>query len=490
MSINQSLIEPKISITEDNETLKFTLSDVDVSIANAIRRVILSDINVPVFRTTPNEENQSNFISNTTRLNNEILKQRLSCIPIHLKSDVDFSNLLLEVNQENTTDTIYMVSTRPQHFKIKNTVTDTYLPDQTVSQIFPPFNGEYFIDFVRLRPRISNEIPGEKIHFTSKFAVGNAKENSMFNVVGTCGYGFTVDNEAVEKALTILKVKWLADGADVEFESKNWNLLEAKRYTIKNSFDFEIKTECVFENMELIYISCQELINKFNMLIKQINEHKMEVKDLGDTFDYILSNEDYTVGNLLNHLLYKNYYEGAQLLTYCGFKKMHPHDTDSIIRIKHKINDDVNTADDGFQYILSCCAEAIEIFTKIMAKFKRAEDTVHHFNHMKDIEEIATQYSASAEDGAYEFKEDVASPLETSSRPKAKTPSPLVKTQSLTKPPSPPAAPSPPAVPAAAPTTPENDDYSGYDYSGYESPPYAGADSPPYSTTEPTYKPV
>ena len=455
MSINQSSIEPIISITEDNETLKFTLSDVDVSIANAIRRVILSDINVPVFRTTPNEENQSIFISNTTRLNNEILKQRLSSIPIHLKSDVDFKNLLLEVNQENTTDTIYMVSTTPQHFKIKNTVTDTYLSDEEVSKIFPPYNGQYFIDFVRLRPRISNEIPGEKINFTCKFAIGNAKENSMFNVVGTCGYGFTVDSTAGENALTELKTKWLADGADVEFETKNWNLLEAKRFTIKNSFDFEIKRECVFENTELIYISCQELINKFTMLIKQINEHKMDVKESGDTFDYILSNEDYTVGNLLNYLLYKNYYEGAKLLTYCGFKKMHPHDTDSIIRIKYS-DESITTPDDGFQYILSCCAEAIEIFTKIMAKFKRAEDTVHHFNHMKD-QDIS--------EGQSEWKSDfvrTTTPVVNTPSPVVKTQSPVVKTQS-------------PVVKTPSPLV--------------KSPP-AHPDSPEYSTTDPAYKPV
>jgi DNA-directed RNA polymerase subunit L len=497
MSIKQTLIEPIISINDkDDETLKFTLSGVDVSVANAIRRVILSDINLPVFRTTPNEANQSNFITNTTRLNNEILKQRLSCIPIHLKSDVDFTNLLLEVNEENTTDTIYMVSSRPQNFKIKNTVTNTYLPDETVLQIFPPFNGEYFIDFVRLRPRISNEIPGEKIHFTCKFDVGNAKENSMFNAVGTCGYGFTVHKEDAEKALAQLRLKWAADGADVEFESKNWNLLEAKRYTIKNSFEFEIKTVCAFENTELIYISCQELINKFTMLIRQITEHKMDVKDTGDAYDYILSNEDYTVGNLLNHLLYKNYYEGQQLLTYCGFKKMHPHDTDSIIRIKHKINDDVNTAEDGFEYILTCCGEAIEIFTKIMANFKRDEDTVNHFN-LPDID------SHDMHEGESEWKSDIVktpSPRKTPPGPLTaaalvpssvvKIPSPVVKIPSqVVKRPEVNRRRFEPVTPdTAPPSTPTPE----IDYTQYDSPPAhpdADTDSPPYSTTEPTYKP-
>ena len=62
----------------------FTISGIDVSLANAIRRVILSRINTIVFKTTPNEVNTAIIKVNTSRFNNEIIKQRLSSIPIHL----------------------------------------------------------------------------------------------------------------------------------------------------------------------------------------------------------------------------------------------------------------------------------------------------------------------------------------------------------------------------------------------------------------------
>ena len=58
-------------IPGNNNSLTFTLSGVNVSIANAIRRVILSDINTVVFRTTPHEKNKANILLNTSRLNNE-----------------------------------------------------------------------------------------------------------------------------------------------------------------------------------------------------------------------------------------------------------------------------------------------------------------------------------------------------------------------------------------------------------------------------------
>jgi hypothetical protein len=181
----------------DDDSFGFTLSGVNVSIANGLRRTILSEIPIMVFRTSPNEKNKCNIIANTSRLNNEIIKQRLSCIPIHIKDIEEFpiKNYLLEVNVENNTDTIMFVTT--ENFVIKDLVTGKPLPQDQIREIFPvdDITG-YFIDFVRLRPRISDELPGERIHLTCEFDIGNAKEDGMFNVVSTCSYGFTGDSAA------------------------------------------------------------------------------------------------------------------------------------------------------------------------------------------------------------------------------------------------------------------------------------------------------
>ena len=59
---------PQVNITLSDRQLYFTLSNVDVSIANAIRRTALSDIITPVFK-----EEDMIFITNTSRLHNEIL---------------------------------------------------------------------------------------------------------------------------------------------------------------------------------------------------------------------------------------------------------------------------------------------------------------------------------------------------------------------------------------------------------------------------------
>jgi DNA-directed RNA polymerase II subunit RPB3 len=391
-------IEPTISNYQNNDNkLSFTLSGVDVSFANSIRRTILADIKTVVFRTTPYEENQANITTNTTRLNNEILKQRLSCIPIHItnitKEELD--NLLLEVDEENLTETMMVVTT--EHFKIKNKKTGTYLSKKDAQTIFPPYvapNGVgYFVEFVRLRPKISEEIVGEKIKFTCNFSIGTAKENCMFNVVGTCAYGFTVDHDEAKAELTLKQQKWKDQQLtqeNIDYESKNWLLLEAKRYTIKNSFDFILESLGVFENDTIVRIACQVLISKFQNLMREINEDRFTISEMvvktPNTFDYILKNEDYTIGTVLNHLLYKNYYEGVRSLLYCGFKKMHPHDTDSVIRLTFKMEEQPSA---GLEYIKTCCKEAIVVLDSIMKKFK-ADADIQGYN-LPETEPVARE---------------------------------------------------------------------------------------------------
>jgi len=338
-------MNPKIeNIKEEDNILRFTLKGVDVSFANAIRRIILSEIPTIVFKTMPYEENKANIIENTTRLNNEIIKQRLSCIPIHITDlDLPLKDYLLEIDVENKTDTMMIITT--EHFKVKNKQTNKYLEEKDVRSIFPPYippsgKNEYFIIFNRLRPKISEELPGEKLKLTCEFSIDIAKNDSMFNVAGTCSYGYTPNPIQMQEELEKNKQKWKDENKskdEIENESKNWLLLEGLRYVVKNSFDFIIESVGVFNNDELILKACDILINKFIKLFLQFEKDEIIIKSsintMDNCYDIILENEDYTIGNILNYILYNVFYKDTKQLSYCGFKKMHPHDLDSIIRI-------------------------------------------------------------------------------------------------------------------------------------------------------------
>jgi DNA-directed RNA polymerase subunit L len=353
-------------VNQKNDILTFTISGINVSLANAVRRTVLSDIPIVVFKTAPYEENRANIISNTSRLNNEILKQRLSCIPIHIKDlEMPLKNYLLEVNVENLTDTIMFVTT--ENFRIKNLVTGNYLSERDTRDIFPPDDiTGHFIDFVRLRPRISDEIPGEKINLTCEFSISTAKDDGMFNVVSACSYGATVDDAKQETELAKLRQQWRDAGADIEYETLNWRLLDGMRITKKDSFDFIVQTIGIYTNQELIHKACEIILSKLHYINTMIDTDELSIvqsiNTMSNSFDITLVNEDYTIGKILEYMLYAKFYEDSQILSFCGFKKMHPHDSDSIIRLAYKDPVDKGTIK---QNLKSCIETLIGVYSKI-----------------------------------------------------------------------------------------------------------------------------
>jgi len=368
-------MNPHIEFNSDeNDLLSFTLSGVNVSLANAVRRTMLSDIPQVVFRTSPYEQNKANIITNTTRLNNEIIKQRLSCIPIHIKNFQDFpyKNYIMEVNVENNTDTTMYVTT--EHFTIKDITTNKVLDKTKTREIFPAndYTGSY-IDFVRLRPKVFEEmpgevIPGEKIHLTCEFDIGTSKESGMFNAVSTCSYGFTIDTVTQDSILQRKKQDWKDEGKkedEIDFEVKNWLLLDGLRITKKDSFDFIVQSVGVYTNYEIVNIACQILISKLDALDELIEKDELQINNslntLENSFDIILENEDYTIGKIIEYMLYAKYYE-PKILTFCGFKKMHPHDSESIIRIAYKEAVDKSVIKG---HLKECIESSKEVYTKI-----------------------------------------------------------------------------------------------------------------------------
>ena len=370
-----SRIEPRVEITSkiNDDELKFTLSGVNVSIANSIRRIILSEIPMVVFRVSPNEKNKCNILANTCGLNNEIVKHRLSCIPIHIKDVDDFpiKNYIMEVNIQNNTDTtIYVTS---QDFIIKDLITGKPLPQEKIREIFPANDqtGD-FIDFVRLKPKTAEEIQGKIINLTCEFDIGSAKEDGAYNTVSTCSYGNTIDQAVQEAKLQQLKQKWKDEGktnVEIEFEASNWMLLEGKRIFKKDSFDFTIQTIGVYTNSELLLLSCKIMMNKLAQLDSNIEKDEIEIKNaentLQNSFDIILEDEDYTLGKVIEYFMLIKFWE-TKMMTFCGFKMIHPHDTYSIIRVAYKQPVEISTIKG---HLKECISDALDIYKKLRKEF-------------------------------------------------------------------------------------------------------------------------
>jgi len=195
----------------------------------------------------------------------------------------------------------------------------------------------------------------------------------MFNVVSTCTYGFTQDDEAIEKELAKKAQEWKDRGMskdEIIFETKNWKLLDGQRVVKRDSFDFMLQTVGMFTNQEIVRKACDILIEKLDALNTDIDTDELKISPSDNTmpnsYDVTLVNEDYTIGKVLEYFLYSKFYEGTKSLSYCGFKKMHPHDLDSIVRIAYKEELEKMAIK---QNLKECIADAISVYKKIQDKF-------------------------------------------------------------------------------------------------------------------------
>jgi len=335
---------PKITnVDEHNNILTFTLSNINISYANAIRRVLLSDIPCIVFKTNPYNENRVNIEINKSRLNNELIKQRISCIPIHINNvdDFPYDNYIVELDKKNDTNTIIYATT--EDFKVKNIDSGKYLETSEVKQLFPPDNitGDY-IDIIRLRPKLTDTSEPEQLKFNASLTIGTAKEDGTFNVVSTCSYGNTLDPIKIKDTWTEkeLSLKDKVSKEELEFTKKNWMLLEAKRLFIDDSYDFIVETIGIYTNYQLIELATSIIIKKLYVTLEALKHENDLIYDANDTLEnaYIitLQNEDYTIGKIIEYFLYNKYFVDEKTLTYVGFLKKHPHDDNSFIKISSK----------------------------------------------------------------------------------------------------------------------------------------------------------
>mgnify|MGYP000226775493 CR=1 FL=1 len=301
---------PKISnVDEYNNTLKFTLSNINVSYANAIRRILLSDIPCIVFKTNPYHENNVNIKINKSRLNNELIKQRISSIPIHIDNIYDFpyQNYIVELDKTNNSNTIVYATT--EDLKIKNIDSEKYLETSEVRQLFPPdtITGDY-IDILRLRPKLTDTSEPEQLKFEAKLTISTAKEDGTFNVVSTCAYGNTLDPVKIQDAWSAKEasLKDTVSKEELEFLKKDWMLLDAKRLFIEDSFDFTIETIGIYSNYKLLELGISLIIKKLYVTLESLKNENELIYDATDTLDncYIITllNEDYTIGlSLIEH---------------------------------------------------------------------------------------------------------------------------------------------------------------------------------------------
>lgn len=379
------MYQPQITQTADKSgVLSFTLSGVTTPFANALRRTILQDTPVIAFVTEPYSENKATINSTIADMNNEIIKQRLSSIPIHI-SDPEFpyQNYIVECEIHNTSDTVRYVTTAD--FKIRNTMTGKYLSDVETRNIFPPqaipfasLNGNSgFHIFVRLKPQLAeSNIPGEYIKMSCELSKCKSGDNGMFAQC-ICGYGFTPESDPrLDAALKIAVEKWRTEqpditAAQIDLLVANWRILDSKRLFVQNSFDFRVESFGVYTNRELVTLGCISIKKQ----LASISDANLEVKKSATTvkngFDVFIKTtaetplDLYSAGYIIADLMNSQFF--GKSVNFVGCHKFHPEDKHIVVRVGYIEPVEPTTV---IQHIIECAKLGDDIYARIMQALK------------------------------------------------------------------------------------------------------------------------
>lgn len=373
----------------DNRNLyTFTLSPINVTYANTLRRIILTGVETIAFRsdmTSTGSTTNVNIKHNDTPMTNEMLADRIGLIPIHIKEPLTWKgdDYYFTIDVKNDKDSIGYVTA--SDFKITK---ETKIEDleEKVEEIetalfFPPnhLTGDTPL-ITTLQPRTSTHV--QKIHIVAKATKGTGREHARFSPVSQCSYEYTVDDNP--ERIDALFFKWLSVSKKIENIDKKserydkllreFNTMQRKRCFLINeknepySFDFAIETVGVLSIPYIVHRACEVAENMCSMYVNLDKSVPSEVTITSTDsriigYDFLFRGHDHTLGNLLQTWLVEHHIEGkaSPKITYAGYSIPHPLRDEMLLRIG--VDDDEELT--ARKAIAAAAKGCVEMFRKL-----------------------------------------------------------------------------------------------------------------------------
>jgi len=408
-----------------NTSVEFEFANIHFSTANAIRRTMLSNVKSVGFRTEPYTECDIKVLENDTPLHNQFAVHRLAMIPLNVpnpdKFNVDDYQFIIDVS--NNTNTIRKITT--EDFQIKHISTNKFLPQEEVRRFFPPdpITGDY-IFLNKLRPKyfvphktLSDEVIAEmakdfntpvedvmRFHIEAKASISNGLENGHYCPVAVACYINTVDPQRAEIGLkeyidrqmeTAKNIK--AEPPSMEKLKRRFELTEQGRYFYINDkqepnvFTFKIESVGVIPPLIVFHRAIEIVKDKITGFLSNVrsrNDKEIIINvssNIPGGYDFLIYNEDDTLGNLLqSHLcmMYADFIlpKEQQKLKFVGYKRPHPLENHIILSLQGK-NDNLE------QLILDVltpgCNEIIKMLNRIQNEM---EGTTYFIKELRSIQ--------------------------------------------------------------------------------------------------------
>lgn len=297
----------------NNEKISFDLinisKEIKISLANAIRRTIISDI-------TTYAIHDVTFFENTSMLNNQFLKHRLNLIPIisNMKN-INYENIIISCKKKNENENIesIYVSDFVCTDSETNLVIDNNLIFKYPKILFGKLNNNNFISFEAKLMNNNSEYGG-----------------SFFSPVSACIYTPKIDVNRANEITSNMS----------ESEKKIFGLQEIERVYEKNEigdpniYQFVVESIGFYEPLEIILLGLEALVTKLHNVkieFRNSNSKKVILNEMDDSQFYIftIDHENETVGNILS--TYITYHNNV---FYSGYVIEHPLKYNILLKVK------------------------------------------------------------------------------------------------------------------------------------------------------------
>jgi DNA-directed RNA polymerase alpha subunit/DNA-directed RNA polymerase subunit L len=331
--------------------VSFKANDVDLSIVNSLRRVILSEVeNVGFFfdPTDFSDDKDIMILENDSPLHNEFLQHRIALIPINVNTkeleNWDKDKYKFVLKKENKSGTLLNVYS--SDFEVVDTKTNTVHADLS-KRWFPadPISKQHII-ITKLQPK-----PKSKLHIEAYASMGTPIKSASFGMVSNISIEFAVDDKVAQKEL----VKFLENNKEkssVESLTHQFNSIERERhykrnkYREPNVFNIRMTSECTIPCKYIF----QKAINILQQKVINFQNSSYEIVNHNMLFSIIITDENHTLGNLYQSLVFNHYIrentDNTFGINYIGYNVPHPLENILLIKIKGDkllILDDVRT---------------------------------------------------------------------------------------------------------------------------------------------------
>lgn len=352
MAVFKNLTQPS------RNTLKFRLAPTDVAYANALRRVVLTEVETVAFRSEILEDGTTSgikILKNSTPMSNEMLAHRIGLVPVHVANPLEWDSQshIFKLNVTNDSpDSIDIVASDIQVLRVRDPE-EAPTPVPSVEFFHPDPHSQETALLAVLKGHVATQDP-EVLSFEATATMGTGRENAQFIPVSQCSYAYTPDTNP--ERLREHFEAWLSSHKKISAEELEQNPtkkgeLEREFKTMEiarcfvineqgepNSFEFVVESVGVLDPVYIVARAIQVLQEKVTFyasvdtgdLPLNVQIRPADAKMKG--FDFVFQAEDHTLGNILQTWMDANLMDTNEI-TYVGYKVPHPLKDEMVLRV-------------------------------------------------------------------------------------------------------------------------------------------------------------